>query len=48
MSEIEFKTYTDCSQCGYRKWCKIIQNKPVCSACEIHGPNPRFIKPKYK
>lgn len=46
MSEIELKTYVTCSQCGYRKWCKIINNKSVCSACEIHGPNPRFIKPK--
>lgn len=45
---IDYPLYTECSRCGYRKWCKEIDNVPVCSACDKHGTNPQFIKMDFK
>lgn len=43
-----FDHYTECEECGYRKWCAEIEGKYVCTACTIDGPNERFLKPGFR
>lgn len=43
-----FDHYTECEECGWRKWCAEIEGEYVCTACVIDGPNERFIKQGFR
>ena len=38
------KQYTECSICGYRKWCVAKDGKLICTSCEIDPEHWKKLK----
>ena len=44
----EFKHYTECSICAFRKWCRNEGTTFICTACAIDPDNGRKWRNRFK